>query len=397
MPNLVLGLFVDMGKKKNYGIRTFINDVHLWLGLVSGIIIFLVCLSGTILTFEKEIEQWFKEDMKVEVMGAKKSLSNLMNDPNIQSKGQLTSITIPSDETLPYKLSIKEDPKQRRGTTYEVNPYTIDILAPQETGVDKFMFSMFKMHRWLLMDIKWGRPIVGIATIIFMILALSGIVLWFPKKVKWKTVKAGFKIKTNANWKRINHDLHNTLGFYACILILIMGITGLCWSFEGYRDGLSAIMGTRVFGNRGGGPEIDLESLDNGKSINLEEAIALANKELSYEGELTISLPNEKNPVYSFRKIADDSWSTVAQDRLQIHESGNIINKEIYADKPLNVKIASAIKPIHTGTIYGGFSKWLYFLACLIGTSLPITGTIIYINKLKKKRKKRKKNKLATA
>lgn len=386
-----MALSEDMGKKKKYGVRDFINDVHLWLGLVSGIILFLVCLSGTILTFEEEIEGWFKEDMKVEVTGAKKSLATLVNDPSIQSKGTLTGLTVPTDETSPYEFSIKEDPKQRRGTTYEVNPYTGDLLAPQKTSVDDFMFSMFKMHRWLMMDIKWGRPIVGIATIIFLILAISGIVLWFPKKVKWKTVKAGFKIKTNANWKRINHDLHNTLGFYACILILIMGITGLCWSFEGYRDGLSAIMGTRVFGSRGGGPEVDLESLNNGKSINLEEAIALANRELEYDGTLSISLPSEENPVYSFRKIADDSWSTVAQDRLQLHVSGQVISKEIYADKPLNVKIASAIKPIHTGTIYGAFSKWIYFLACLIATSLPITGTIIYINKLKKKSKRRKK------
>ena len=384
-----------MEKNKKYGIRDFINDVHLWLGLVSGIILFLVCLSGTILTFEEEIESWFKEDMKVEAVGTKKSISNLINDPVIQEKGVLTSITIPADETSPYEFSIKEDPKQRRGKTYEINPYTAEFLAPEDTGIDKFMFSMFRMHRWLMMDIKWGRPIVGIATIIFMILAISGIVLWFPKKIKWKTVKAGFKIRTNANWKRINHDLHNTLGFYACILILIMGITGLCWSFEGYRDGLSAIMGTRVFGNRGGGPEIDLESFDNEKSISLEEAIALANRELDYKGFLSIGLPSDENPMYSFRKLADNSWSTVAQDRLQIHKSGKVVGKEIYADKPLNVKIASAIKPIHTGTIYGAFSKWIYFLACLIATSLPITGTIIYINKLKKKSKR--KRSLATA
>lgn len=384
-----------MGKKKNYGVRAFINDVHLWLGLISGIIIFLVCLSGTILTFEKEIEQWFKEELTIVPNGNKKSISDIVNAPNVQSKGQLTSITIPSDETSPYELSIKEDPKQRRGTTYEVDPYTTDILAPQKTAVDDFMFSMFKMHRWLLMDIKWGRPIVGIATIIFLILSITGIVLWFPKKIKWKTIKAGFKIKTNANWKRINHDLHNTLGFYSCILILIMGITGLCWSFEGYRDGLSSLIGTRVFGNRGAQPKIDFESLDNGKVIDLEDAIQLANNTLDYNGTLTVSLPNEKNPVYSFRKIAYDSWSTVARDELQIHTSGKIVHKEIYADKPLNVKIASAIKPIHTGEIYGTFSKWLYFLACLVGTSLPVTGTIIYINKLKKKSKRRRS--LATA
>ena len=90
-----------MGKNKKYGIRDFINDVHLWLGLVSGIVLFLVCLSGTILTFEEEIEGWFKKDMKVEAVGTKKSISNLINDPAIQEKGVLTSITIPTDETSP--------------------------------------------------------------------------------------------------------------------------------------------------------------------------------------------------------------------------------------------------------------------------------------------------------
>jgi len=142
-----------MGKNKKYGIRDFINDVHLWLGLVSGIVLFLVCLSGTVLTFEEEIEGWFKEDMKVEAIGAKKSISHLINDPAIQKKGVLTSINIPADESSPYEFSIKEDPKQRRGTTYKVNPYTAELLVPKETGMDKFMFSMFRMHRWLMQNI----------------------------------------------------------------------------------------------------------------------------------------------------------------------------------------------------------------------------------------------------
>ncbi|MDC6366327.1 MULTISPECIES: PepSY domain-containing protein [Flavobacteriaceae] len=384
-----------MGKNNTYGIRALINDIHLWLGLISGIIIFLVCLSGTILTFEKEIKQLFKEEMKIEPSGNKASLLSLVQDPKIQSKGQLTSITLPSEDHLPYEFVIKENPKQRRGTSYKINPYTSEVVAPQKTGVDAFMLSMFKLHRWLLLDIKWGRPIVGIATIIFLILSLTGIVLWFPKKLKWKNIKKGFKIKTDANWKRINHDLHNTLGFYSCILILIMGITGLCWSFEGYRDGLSSVLGAKVFGNRGGQPKTDALKNSNAETINLEEAIALANTILDFEGALTVSLPNKKNPVYSFRKIDEKSWSTVAIDRLQIDTSGNIVKKELYGDKPLNVKIASAIRPIHTGEVFGLGSKTLYFLACLIGTSLPITGTIIYINKLKKKRQKKRRKSLA--
>ena len=47
---------------------------------------------------------------------------------------------------------------------------------------DEFFFTMFRMHRWLLFDSAIGRPIVGIATIIFLFLSISGVVLWFPKK-----------------------------------------------------------------------------------------------------------------------------------------------------------------------------------------------------------------------
>src|SRR5690606_40397849 len=66
--------------------------------------------------------------------------------------------------------------------------------------------------------------------IIFTFLIFSGLILWLPKKLRaWKQ---GFKIKLSANWKRINHDLHNTLGFYSFILLLVMSLTGLCWSFE---------------------------------------------------------------------------------------------------------------------------------------------------------------------
>ena len=64
---------------------------------------------------------------------------------------------------------------------------------------------------------------------------------------------------------------------------------------------------------------------------------------------------------------------------------------QYFKDKPLNVQFASLIKPIHTGEIFGNFSKIIYFLACLIATSLPLTGTIIWLNKLKKKKKKKAK------
>ncbi|ETN94240.1 PepSY-associated TM helix domain-containing protein [Zhouia amylolytica] len=377
-----------MKKKKKYGFRKLINDIHLWIGLISGIIVFIVCLTGTILTFEHEIKALFSESLEITPSGKKISLTELKENlsKELGKEAIISSVTLQEKSTAPYEFRVKQSPKERRGTTYFVDPYTGASLVPKKTSADDFMFSMFKLHRWLLVDSKIGRPIVGIATILFLILSISGIVLWFPKKLKWKNFKAGFKIKTKANWKRVNHDLHNTLGFYSCILILIMGLTGLCWSFEGYRNGLSVVMGTKVFGNRGGN-QVNTVTHENLPTISYEKAMAIADQSLPYQGKTAINFPNTNNAYYSIRKYNEDNWSPVTSDQVLIDIYGNVLKKELFAEKPLNVQIASLIKPIHTGEIYGVFSKILYFLACLIGTSLPITGTLIWLNKMKKKKR----------
>ncbi|PHQ28588.1 PepSY-associated TM helix domain-containing protein [Leeuwenhoekiella nanhaiensis] len=371
-----------MKKKKSFSFRKLINDVHLWLGLASGIILFLVCLSGSILAFEHEIKAFFEEDLKVEPKGEMLSLKALETKIRQNHAGTLTSVNIPADESAPYTFTIKENPEERRGTNLQVNPYTAETLIAGPNPADGFCFFFFRMHRWLLFDSSIGRPIVGVATIIFLILSITGLVLWFPRKLKRKNFKAGFKIKTKANWKRVNHDLHNTLGFYALIFIVIMGITGLCWSFEGYREGLGNLIGTPVF-NRSS-PEFEVP--ETATTLDLDAIEEVAARVFPFDGDLSISLPGNRADYFSLRKNNASGWSPVAADRAYIAKNGEVLALDIFADKPLNVQFASLIKPLHTGEVFGMFSKIIYFLACLIATSLPITGTLIWINKMKKKK-----------
>ncbi|MBC8770036.1 PepSY domain-containing protein [Arenibacter sp. BSSL-BM3] len=384
-----------MSKKvKKYTFRKFINDAHLWLGIGSGIILFLVCLSGTVLTFEEEIKDLFVKDFVVaDATGNTLSMEQLSE--SLAAEGIVSTITIPESTKEALKFSVKTSSKERRGTTYFVNPFSGEYQKEQKSSLEGFFLTMFKMHRWLLMDTEIGRPIVGVATIIFILLAISGIVLWFPKKLKWKNFKPGFKIKFKANWKRINHDLHNTLGFYACIFLVIMSLTGLFWSFEWYRDAGSAVLGTKVFGNRGGGPKFESAVKPNASIKSFEEILYIASAELAYKGETNVAVPVQENDVYTITKTNTSRFSPVITDKLVLDRDGTIIHKELFSSKPLNVQIASLIRPIHMGTIYGSFSKIIYFLACLVATSLPITGTIIWIKKLKIKKSKKKQPVLA--
>jgi uncharacterized iron-regulated membrane protein len=372
-----------MKKKKKYTFRKFMNDVHLWLGLGSGIILFLVCFSGTMLVFEKVIEAVFAEDFKVEAGGNAIPVGRLAE--NLQSKGEVAGVSISNNEKDPYEFRVKTSPEDRRGTTFFVDPYTGETLKAPESSLHGFFMSMFRLHRWLLMDTAIGRPIVGVATIIFFFLAVSGIVLWFPKKWKWRNFKPGFKIKFSAKWKRINHDLHNTLGFYSCIFLVIMILTGLCWSFEWYREAGSQVLGTKIFGNRGG-PKIESQAdFDPSEVLTIAGIYEVASKELNYSGTTSISFPSSEKGVYQIRKYDESNWSPVISDQLVLDRDGEVLQKEIFKEKPLNVQVASLIKPLHTGEIFGMFSKIIYFIACLIATSLPVTGTIIWLNKMKKK------------
>jgi len=291
------------------------------------------------------------------------------------------------------------------GTVYAVNPYTgiiVGNISEYSNGVTTFMRDMFSLHRWLLLDRveepifgelanrTLGSYITGTATILFTIGVLTGLIIWFPKKVKnWKQ---GLKIKWRANWKRLNHDLHNTLAFYSLIFLFLMGVTGPQWSFPWYREGLQKTLGTwrAPDAPREKGPVSVLPDDRASARTGVSAYLAAGNDVLAYDGDYTVTLPQDSVGTVMIAKTRTGFFAPVAADRLILDQySGRVLQKEIFREKPLNERIAGSIKAIHLGDVYGTFTKILYFLACLVATTLPVTGTLIWINKLKKKKKKK--------
>lgn len=418
-----------------YTFRKLFNDIHLWLGIASGLVLFIVCLSGTIYTFHSEIEE-LVEPTKYQVLTDAQAtpipVDALTKQLQSKLKGKIVAIEIPQDRESSYRVSIaakeegghgqgagRQQPEARksaegkaaagapaakpgaqagpggghggggRPTTYFVNPYTAEVLGTTDGPATEFFRTVMQMHRWLLIEGGVGKMIVGIATIIFVFLVLSGLVLWFP--VKLKNWKQGFKVKTDANWKRVNHDLHNTLGFYSFILLLIMSLTGLCWSFDWYKEGLGKLMGEEVFKGRGEKPLASIPPAADAVVLPVADFIARANKILPKEGNIRVALPENDSTAVVVSKTAAGFFAFAAPDKVQLDlYTAEPLKVEIFADKPLNVQIVSLIKPLHLGEVYGTSSKILYFIACLVATSLPVTGTLIWVNKLRKKKPQRR-------
>lgn len=372
------------------GTRQLLNTVHLWLGVGSGVILFVVCLTGTVYTFSDEIKKLtdshlYRIDVPVAAtpIPAEELIIGVLD--SLQG-GIVQSVTIPSALNASYQITIGQPqgdngPGRPRGTTYFVNPYTGDILGTGETTTSEFFMVMFRLHRWLLLDTSIGRPIVGVATIIFVVIIITGLVIWFPKKIKnWKQ---GVKIKTNANWKRMNHDLHNALGFYASLFLLVMALTGLTWSFEWYKKGF---VNTFATSSDVKPPELRSTFIPNSKRLPVTSFISAAKNILPYDGDHRVNLTADSTGVVVVMKTGNGFFATSVADRVTLDQySAQVLATDLFASKPFGDQVVASIKAIHIGSFAGLFSKILYFITCLTGTSLPVTGVIIWINKLRRK------------
>lgn len=377
--------------------RKILREIHLWLGLASGIVLFVVCFTGTVLVYEKEIKSLISEKPApiAHATGQEPlALDSLRLLIAAEYDRRIRNVMLPATGEEAVVFSLQPEKGQRRGKRISVNPYTGKQLSSQSQKGGKFFMTMFRLHRWLLLDTKIGRPIVGVSTIIFVILCFSGLLLWWPKKWrKRKQWRKGFRIKANGTAYRLIYDLHNTLGFYALIVLLVMGLTGLNWSFPWYRDAMSATLGSRVFSSGVQAPNLGEEQFEN--TISLDEALAQANTVLGYDGMNYINLPSKPGAVIEVLR-KKKGWSSInAYDRVYLHPAdGRVLKVALFKELSFGQQLAATNKALHLGDIYGQLSKLIYFISCLIATSLPVTGTLIWWKKLRKKSAKRKKKAL---
>ena len=363
--------------------REIFRQIHLWIGLIGGVFIFIICLTGTVLVFQDEMleilnPEVFTVEQQVEKMG----LDALHQSVEAETGKSVTGFVLANSPAKPMEFFVKKKGEKGRPENVFVNPYTAEILGNTRElrGKDFFMFN-FRMHRWFMMDTDIGRPIVGFFTIAFVLASITGMVVWFPRKMRYW--RQGLKVKWNAGWKRVNHDFHNAFGFYSLIFLLILALSGLTWSFEWYKDGLSAVLGNKVFDRNK--KEIKIENPGT-SALSLNEMVQTASNQLSDYGTLRFNLSHEPESPLEVNAYRSGFAALSLADKFYFNPSnGEIVEKELISDMSLGKQIAKSIKDVHMGYIFGTFSKIIFFISSLIATLLPITGILIWWNKRRKK------------
>ncbi len=377
---------MDKSKSKKSLFSRINAWLRLWLGIISGIILVFVALTGTLIVYCDEIMDLSAGKAKYVEANGRQRLPLEVLTANIKK-------TFPSRKN-PSEFTYFKDPSRSvRYRTFDkkkglsmvyVDPYSGKIL--KDDGTANFFYIMAHLHASML----WHGPgtwIVDIATIIFLIELTSGIILWWPKKWTKHSRDASFKIKWKAKFKRVNYDLHNVLGFYSSLLALILTITGIIIAFEPVAKVTAEALGADVSTKW----QKKLPGLDTTKRafpfIQIADRIFKANP--------------EKNVIqlYTYRLDSSGYYLLTAAKKIGLKSAENptisVLDK--YTGTPLNVNkkslkgeyVENVVWQLHMGLWLGQGGKLFTFLTGLVCTSLPITGFLIWWGKGKKKKSKR--------
>ncbi|MGE8424339.1 MAG: PepSY-associated TM helix domain-containing protein, partial [Sphingobacterium siyangense] len=221
-------------------LKNILGKLHLYLGLLFGIIFFAVCVTGMLLSFEKELTPllWPKEQ-KVTVQTNRLSLAHISEKAeSIFPDKKLFRIEIPADPSRSVRIQYGQ---KKTGYWYAyMNPYTGELLSKGRQS-DRFFQKTLDIHRFLLVE-KIGSTLTGISALAALFLALSGIYLWWPKNKSM--LRQRVTMKMAASLKRKVWDFHAVGGFYASLFLIIFTLTGLTWSFDWYNKQFYKVLGS---------------------------------------------------------------------------------------------------------------------------------------------------------
>jgi uncharacterized iron-regulated membrane protein len=366
-------------------VKKLVGKIHLWLGLSVGLIVVFLGITGCMLAFQREIE----------------SITHTYDYVKAENKeflqpsqlGKIAQAILP-DKML-HSVTYGEKDRSAQVAFYQfepsyyyivyINPYRGEVLKVKDMDRDFFRI-LIDGHFYLWLPPHIGQPIVATATLIFVVMMITGIILWWPRNKAAR--KQRFTIKWNARWRRVNYDLHNVFGFYMSWVAIFIALTGLVFGFQCFAKA--------VYWTTSGGKQLtefyeptagkanvsnDLPAIDRIYHKMKAEYATAETIEVHYPINDSVAIGAGANPDADTYWKIDYRWFD--QRTLQEVEVKHLYGR--FTTASTADKIARMNYDLHVGAIGGITTKIIAFFASLIAASLPITGFYIWWGRRKKK------------
>lgn len=366
-------------KPRTIPAREWLFQIHLWLGIISGIYAIAIGISGSALMFRQEInDARHAQYESVTPPGGRAftppdqwldAIRKSASPPN-----GIVNLEFPKSPQHAVKAVI-----YRRGGPqhFYVNPYTAEVTAQFNEGgvmrwIDQFHSNFFLGRN--------GRLINGIGGLCLLTLALTGIFLWWPGPTLFKR---RLTIDTRASWKRINFDLHHAIGFWCLAGFSIISLSGAYFTwpqvFRQTIDRFAAVTPQQQpprIAPRPGTPR-----------TTLVQMIAAADQAFPHRPVVRAAVPLDGPQPVRLVKAGDGlPFHRTATSILLNPFTAEVLRVERYDQKTTGDRILAWIGPLHAGNFGGLPIQLLWFVLGLTMPTLFITGFLMWWLRVIRKR-----------
>ncbi|MEM6805059.1 MAG: PepSY-associated TM helix domain-containing protein [Bacteroidota bacterium] len=361
---------------------------HKILGLATGLIVFLVAITGACWVFKEEIEALYlpeytftiEEKASISASQAKALAQEIF--PNKSIHGTLFKNAGNAVEVIFYEA----EPEFYRSVF--LHPYSGQVLESRDHFSGFFAF-MLKGHMYLWLPQEIGGPVVKYSIVLFLLIITSGLILWFPQKLKEVKKKLRFDWKETTRWRRKNYDLHTIVGAYIYALAFVFAFTGsvigLPWFYYLAHKGLGGESAPMFIIPAN---ESELTLGESQSYVILDQLIPKLQAEEPDAESFELHYPHDDtSSIYVEVSMQEgvyynSDYRFFDQYTLAEIETPSIYGK--YQDADFADTYIRMNYDIHIGAIGGLVGKIIAFIASLFVASLPLSGFLIWYGRRKK-------------
>jgi uncharacterized iron-regulated membrane protein len=351
---------------------------HLPVGVMAGIVILTMSVTGVLLAYEKQITAWADSRNCREVLpssgGERLPVETLLAGvKEALPDAPPSTMTLRSDPAAPAAFSFTG------GRTIFVNPYTGEILGEGSKGTRDFFRTITDWHRWLGAqgdNRAVARAITGACNIGFLFLVTSGFYLWWPRNWTWSQFKKVMWFRRRLSGKARDFNWHNVIGLWSVMPLFIIVLSAVVISYPWASNLVYRIVGETPPVPRAGGTAPSAPSAPSSISQmdGLEPLLAQAEQQTADWQSISLRLPTSAEEPLTLTVDQGNGGQPQKRGQLILDRKSGEIRWEPFSSNTPGRKIRSILRFAHTGEVAGIPGQTIAGLASIGGAMLVWTG-----------------------
>lgn len=356
--------------------------LHSWAGIVTGLLMFIVCFSGAVVVFKNEIDLWANPSLaQLPRSATPASLDAVLTQLHTRYPGAtVETIALPDAVNPSYFAFVRERgaPASTR-TKVALRSDTGTVVGPVDSQLGQYLRML---HVFLFFGPRW---IVGFLGAAMLVLIVTGIV------IHRKILAELFTQRWGRSFRVVMSDLHKSAGIWGLGFHILIATTGawmgLAPLFEqGYKyvtTNSTEVAATAKPARKAAGDAAEPVRMQSLDALYATAQQAVPGLEARY-----VSMRRWGTDTAEASFTGNLGGHLASTARVDIHAATGVPRK---VHDPRTAGFWSLVnglmEPLHFGDFGGLALKWLYFLLGMTPAFLSISGTLIWLDARQQRRR----------